>query len=236
MALELKLKRGAVLADLSEFILMDNTGVYDAVDNPTGFGVPNPERNTIALFLYGYKYRANSDDEALVLNNSADPLLVSQWDVPISEDGYYYFRMLGIPIWEIATPYAVGDIVYHSSRYYIALDVSTGVDPLTDPLTWEEITDLTTDAIFGNPSIYVTSSDQVLNYRAKACYQTQVQLEAEGCCDCHTGSKSKVKIYQKIFVHLTAASFDCLQQKYPQADAELAFLSEFCASIACPHC
>lgn len=236
MALELKLKRGAVLADLSEFIMLDNTGTYDPVDNITGFGTINPDRSTVALYLYGYKYRPTSDDELLVLDNSADPLVVSQWSVPISQDGYYYFRMLGIPVWDAGVAYIVDDIVYHSSRYYKALDVSTGVDPLTDPLTWEEIPDLTTDEIFTNTSIYVVASDQVLNYRAKACYQTQVQLEAEGCCDCHSKDKSKVKIYQKIFVHLTASSFDCLQQKYPQADAELMFLAEFCESIACPHC
>ena len=70
MALELKLKRGAVLADLSEFIMLDNTGTYDAVDNIGGFGNINPARSTIALYLYGYKYRPTSDDELLILDRN----------------------------------------------------------------------------------------------------------------------------------------------------------------------
>lgn len=236
MALELKLKRGGVADDLSYVYIDDNTGNYEVTDNPGGFGAPNPLRNTIALYLYGYKYRPSSDDELLVFSQTADPLTVSNWKINLTEDGYYYFRVLGIPIWDIATPYNVGDIVYDSSRYWIAIDVSTGLQPLNNPVEWEEIPDLTTDAIYTNTSIYTGSLDQVFDYRAKVCYQTQVQLEAEGCCDCHSKDKSKTKIYQKIFVHLSAARFDCLQQKYAQADAELKFLEDFCASVNCEHC
>lgn len=236
MALELQVKRGAIDNDLTYFFMEDNTGLHDAVDNPGGYGTVNPDRTDLALYATAYKYRAASDDEVIAINND-DPLNVSQWKVAMGEDGYYYFRVLGFNIYDSLLPYVVNDLVYYLTKYYKAIDVaSPGEDPLNNPLVWEEIADLTASEIITNPTIYTVESDQVVNYRAKQCYQTQVELEAEGCCDCHSKDRSKVKIYQKIFVHLNTASFNCLQQKYAQADATLQYLAEYCASINCPHC
>jgi hypothetical protein len=236
MALQLKLKRGAVSADLNYLYLEDDTGNYDVTLNPGGYGAPNPLRNTLALFVYGYKYRKDTPDEAIIIGNLV-PTTATNWLIPFSEDGYYYFRILGFPIYDIAASYVVNDLVYYATGYYKALDIITpGQDPINNPTLWEPITDLTTSEIFNNVSIYVGSSDQVINYRAKQCYQTQVQLEAEGCCDCHSKDRTKTKVYQKIFVHLNAAAFDCLQQKYPQADEELVYLAKYCETIQCQHC
>jgi len=239
MPLELKLKRGAVDQNLVYFLMLDNTGVYDAVDNPGGYGAPNPERAVLALYLYGYKHNKSSDDTPIIIDNTAPPT-VTQWQIPMFTDGYYYFKLLGFNIYDELLAYVADDMVYYATKYYIATDIipiGPGQDPLTNPTgSWTEVTDLTTEEVYNNASVHKTSSDQVVNYRAKACYQEQVFLDAEGCCDCHSREKTKTKTYQKIFVHLNAANFDCLQQKYAQADEELMFLSEYCKSIHCVHC
>jgi len=236
--LQLKLKRGAVSSELDYFFLEDNTGTYDALTNTTGYGnLPaNPERDDLALFVYGYKYRKDSADEAIVIPNS-NPTTATNWQIPLAEDGYHYFRILGFPIYDLALTYAAGVMVYYNTRYYKSLDIIAATeDPINNPDLWLEITDLTTDEVYANTSIFVNYTDQVINYRAKQCYQEQVQLEAEGCCDCHSKDRTKTKVYQRIFVHLNAAAFDCLQQKYQQADEELVYLAEYCETIHCKHC
>jgi len=232
--LELKLSRGAIAADLSYFILEDSTGVYDVTDNPGGYGTPNPERASLALYLYGYKYNKDVPDTLLTIDNVAAPTAAS-WTIFMSQDGYYYFKLLGFAIYDVALPYIVGDKVYYTGSYYNAIDVvAAGQDPINNPALWEVISDLTAESLLTDPVVFSASSDQVINYRAKQCYQTQVQLEALNNCTCN--STVKTRPYQKIFVHLNAANFDCLQQKYPQADEQLSYLADYCASIQCSHC
>lgn len=235
--LQPKLKRGAIDGlNLAYFLLLDDTGVYAASTNEGGYNSPNPARADVALHLYGYKYRKDTADELLVIENPS-PLTATQWQIPMAEDGYYYFRLLAIPVYNAGLPYVVGKIVYHEGGYYKSIDVvSSGQNPIDNPDLWEAVEDIQTDEVFEDASIYTGTSDQVVNYRAKQCYQIQVQLEAEGCCDCHSKDRTKTKTYQKIFVHLNAAAFDCLQQKYQQADEELMFLAEYCESIQCKHC
>lgn len=236
MPLQLKLKRGAVDSQLAFFLMLDNTGVYDAVNNPGGYGTPNPDRANLALFLYGYKYKKDVDDVPLIIDNTG-PLVVTQWEVPMPTDGYYYFTLLGFNVYDILLSYTPNMYVFYANSYYKSLDfIIPGQDPINNPTLWELVPDLTIPEVSGNVSVYAATSDQVVNYRAKACYQEQVQLEAEGCCDCHSREQTKTKKYQRIFVHLNAASFDCLQQKYQQADAELLYLAEYCESIHCKHC
>jgi hypothetical protein len=239
MALELKLKRGAVSADLDYYYLEDNTGVYDADTNPTGYGGSNfTLRAELALYLYGYKYRKDSADEAIVISNLI-PTTATSWQIPMSEDGYSYFRLLGFAIYDPASAYIADELVFYATGYYKSLDVvAPGQDPINNSTLWVALTtaDLISDAIYEHSSLVTGFTDQVVNYRAKQCYQVQVQLEAEGCCDCHSKDRTKTKIYQKIFVHLNAAAFDCLQQKYQQADEELVYLAEYCQTIQCKHC
>ena len=213
MALELKLIRGAIDDDLTYFTLTDNTLLYDAVDNPGGYGTPNPDRADIALYLYMYKHNKDIDDSALLLFNN-NPTTVSSWQIPMLVDGYYYGKLLGFALYDPLLSYIVDDMVYHENNYYVAIDVAAPAeDSINNSLIWEVISDLTADSVSTNPSIYVTPVNQVLNPRAKQCYQTQVYLSTTTSCKCNK-DRTKTKPYQKIFVELSAASFLCLQEKY----------------------
>jgi hypothetical protein len=237
MALEAKLKRGAIDADLAFFLVQDNTGNYDAVDNAGGYGTPNPDRVDLALYVYGYRYKKDSDDLLLLIDNSADATSVTSWQVPMTEDGYYWFRMLTFNVWNDATAFVANNLVYYAGAYYRALDASTNEIPSVYPLKWELLSDadLISDELFEDANVVSsTTLDTVINSRAKACYQIQVKKHAKENCSCKGDVPGPVvQPYMKIFVHLNAAAFDCRQQKYAQADAELMYLKDYCASIGC---
>lgn len=235
MAIELKLKRGAIASDLSYFMVTDNTGTYDATTNPGGYGAPNILRNQLALFVYGFKYMPNPDaDTVLTIVNNNDPENATSWQVNMSMDGYHYIRLVGFNIWSSLATYGVGDYVFYQTKYYRALSVTLNQDPINNPLVWVEESDLTTDTIYEHASVYVYQLDTNIDFRARACYQIQVKNNARDNCNCNGVAPGPVvKPYMQIFVHLNAARFDCLQGKYPQADAEMQYLAEYCESIGC---
>jgi hypothetical protein len=234
MALIPALRRGAVDSGLSYFYLEDNTGVYNVTTNPGGYGTLNPARNTLALYVYGYKYRSTTP-EALTIGNTI-PLTATQWQVPMGEDGYYYFTLLAIPIWDTVPTYTINTIVYYQTHYYIAIAISTNQDPINNPTKWQLITDLTTTAIQTNPSIYYATFNTVVNYRGKVCLQTQTYLEAKCNCNCDDNNRSEVRPYQKVAVMIATAGYLCAQQKYAQADDELVALSQYCSTLNCEGC
>jgi hypothetical protein len=241
MALALKLTKGAVDAGYTFFYVEDTTGVYSGTNtggwDPTG--VNNPARSSYALFVYGYRYIKDSDDTAIVINNTADPLTVTQWEIPMEDDGYRYFTMLGIP----ELDYVYGDtgvtaangIYYYQGAYWKALGALTTY-PLADPNNWEAVTDLTTTAVLDTPSVESVTLDLVTNYFGKQCMQTQMFQESKDNCDCDKNNRAEVRPYQKVFSMLYVAGILCAQAKYMQADDELKALSEYCSTLDCSTC
>jgi hypothetical protein len=236
MALDLKLAKGTVDSELAFFHITDSTGAY-SVTNPGGYNTPNPARNTLALYLYGYEYRETVDDVLLVINNTI-PLTVTEWQIDVTTDKYRYFTLLGIPIWTTAayTFNAVNPpLVHYNSVYYKCLQSSTNLNPINNPLYWEVISDLTTAAILANTTIYTDRLDLVTNWNAKQCYQSQIFAEARDC-DCKGTNRAEVRPYQKIFVQIYAAGLKCAQGQYAQADDILTAVNEYCSTLNCEGC
>lgn len=234
MALTLALRRGAISDDLTYFLVEDSTGVYNVDTNPGGYGTPNPARTDIALYLYGLKHHADEADSALTVTGNTDPLNATSWQVGMTMDGYHYIRVVGVLAWSSATAYVVNNIVFYQNKYYIATQAGSNLDPVNNSTYWTEVTDLTTDAVYANSSVYVYQLNTVIDSRGKQCYQTQIYNKAKDDCNCNGSSPGPVvQPYMKIFVHLNAARFNCLQEKFALADAELKYLSEYCTSIGC---
>lgn len=234
MALKLALKRGAISDDLTYFLVEDSTGNYDAALNPGGYGSPNPARASMALFVYGYKYHKDVADTALAITNNTAPETAASWQVGMSLDGYHYIRIVGVNDWDAIVNYIVDQIVYYQNKFYIATQASINLDPVNNTSSWAEITDLTTDAVYTNTSVYVFQLDTVINSRGKKCLQTAVFKKAKEDCNCSgTAPGPVMQPYMKIYVHLNAANYNYLQEKYALADDELKYLSEYCASIEC---
>ncbi len=115
MALELK-SDFSQKADGTEvyFEVEDATGLYDAVDNPGGFGDPNPDRNEVALIFYGNHKRVAGDVEVVV--NSYDPLTVDTFTISMAklQNGHLEAYIFAVLIFDSGGVYDDGDITYNN--------------------------------------------------------------------------------------------------------------------------
>lgn len=242
MALALKLTKGAVDAGYSFFYVEDTTGVYNAATNPGGWdpsGVVNPPRDAFALYVYGYRYVKDTDDTLITIDNTADPTVVTQWQVPMSDDGYRYFTMLAVEDLDYVygdTGITVNNGIYYYGGQYWQSPNATDTYPENSPGDWVLITDLTTAAVLAAPNMLSTTLDLVTNYFGKRCLQTQMFLESKNNCNCDDNNRTECRPYQKVFSMLYVAGILCAQAKYAQADDELTALSEYCATLDCSTC
>lgn len=96
--------------------LNDETGEYDAISNPGGYGAPNTERTDIALIVVlNYK---DSDEDVEVDADTYDPEDVTQFQYPdLTEtgDGHYEAKVYSIDRKTGAETPAENDFVYDFS-------------------------------------------------------------------------------------------------------------------------
>jgi hypothetical protein len=71
-------------------------GEYTSSINTTGYGGGNPSRNTLANFAVGHIKKTEGD--VVVLFDSYDPLVASEYVAIAPEDGWYRFHMISVPI------------------------------------------------------------------------------------------------------------------------------------------
>ena len=89
----------------------DETGEYDAVSNPTGYGSPNTARTDVALIIIG-KYKASTGDTELTFS-TYDPEIVTEFVVPdLTKDGYYQFLIYTVDKF-VAQPPTLNTFVYN---------------------------------------------------------------------------------------------------------------------------
>jgi hypothetical protein len=117
MALILKDK--ATIADSGDQVYLefrDATGDYDAIDNPGGFGIPNPTRASVAVLIKAVHKLTGGDIAADVL--AYNPLTVESFTVEIYKEvnGVLNFVILAPSIFDPIAVYADGDVVYDNEN------------------------------------------------------------------------------------------------------------------------
>lgn len=131
----------SISADLSTGILSDITT----------YGGANSARNTLALFLVFVKRDANSNDTAIIIDNST-PLTVNQYSFSLpSQDGLFVGNMFAFNIWSAGT-YTLNQCVYYTptNSYYIVNAATTTQTP--GGSNWTLITNVQATAT-GNASV-----------------------------------------------------------------------------------
>jgi hypothetical protein len=238
MALELDYCRTATTADCLTVTITDQTGDYDAVDNPGGYGTPNPDRADLALFLYGWKWVSpdadDPEDIPLVIDNT-DPINVTEWQIEESLDGYYYYKLFAVPVWDIATAYVIDDVVYDSTyqEYYKAIAPSTGSQPGDNPANWEVVDNLIEEE--ENESLTVQLYNDAITCRAEACWSQVLSDYSDQCCkDCD--GLDICSQWIKTDALLQAAFMNIYQEKWREADYILSTLKDLCADVDCSVC
>lgn len=91
--------------------LDDNTGAYEATENPGGYGTPNTERTDLALIVIA-KYKA-SDGSVSITADTYDPEVVTQWvfENDLQGDGHYEFNVYPVAK-KAAQPATLNTFVY----------------------------------------------------------------------------------------------------------------------------
>lgn len=238
MALAQEYCRTAITSDCATVTITDQTGVYDAVDNPGGYGAPNTERADLALALFGWKWAAPDADDPtdtpLDINND-DPLNVASWQIEQSLDGYYYYKLFSVDLWDVATEYTAGHVVYDETyqNFYKALQISTGSQPGASPDDWELIDDLLVEE--ENDSLTVISYNDVITCRAEACWSKVLEDYSDQCCkDCD--GLDICSQWIKTDALLQASFMKIYQEKWQEADYILSTLKDLCADVDCSVC
>ncbi len=89
----------------------DDTGAYDAMTNPAGYGAPNTAREDIAIILIA-NYKGSTGDTAMTIT-TYDPENVEQWVITsATTDGHVEFDLYNIPKKTGAEVPATNDFVY----------------------------------------------------------------------------------------------------------------------------
>jgi hypothetical protein len=188
MALSPLLSISSISADAD-----DNTISYTNLADGTVYGSPNPNRNTLAVYLAGYKVDASLVETALVLA-TYDPVTAAAFTATNTIDGHQRYKFIIAPQYDPSSAYNHYDVVYYvtTEKWYRSKSASplVGVAPTTSG-SWDEITDVA--ALLANVGTSEESEnltyqilDAGLNYATDVCLATLAIEDAKtnGCGDC----------------------------------------------------
>jgi hypothetical protein len=135
MALELVIAQESHTADGTSMTIIDSTGGYDADNNEGGYGSPNPDRNSLALFILAFSKRYEGQDEIqdveldVVAN---DPLTVSAWTVLMVKQGWVNIKVYGLKIYSTSLSFQINECVFDvTSQRIRKILTKTGTGPYT---------------------------------------------------------------------------------------------------------
>lgn len=231
MALELKIGPEdsnsdlTVSADCLTYTIHNITGDYDADNNPTGYGTPNPDQEDLGYALRVLKKVKNEDDQVITVDNT-NPAATS-WEVDVASDGYYYNTLYGALLYDEASTYSLNQIVMYAGVFYKALgSIDAGVYPGTDATKWEVIQPQDEE---DNASLYVSTYNYVHSCVAETCYSKVVSQVARDNCECM--NKDLQREFVRMDVKLQAAFVDYYGQNYEEAAELLDSLAAICTDL-----
>lgn len=236
MALEGSICHVSSYADCSSFNIEDQTGVYNVDTNPGGYGIPNPERSEVALYLVGYKYKEGEDDEDITSSlNNTDPANVISWDIPDAQTGYYYFELMIVDVWNNLTTYAVDHLVFHNQLWWKALAINNNSEPSSVNANWEEVTDMKVE--LGNASLVdQVHYDMNFSCRLEACYAKVVTDSGAICDTCQDCMGQALQLYMKLDVLLQSMFINQSQENWIEADKIARTMTGYCSKVDCRVC
>lgn len=188
--------------------ITDETGEYDAVSNPGGYGAPNTAREDVALIILG-KYKASAGDVELTFD-TYNPEDVTEFAVSnLDTDGYYQFKVYTVDKY-VAQPATLNTFVYEFSANelqrgdgatFVAAEYSEleDNDIANDTNDWPHIPDLSRAKnyinkllLIGSQSTKRTDLQQYL-IATEIMYNGGIALFAEGS---YTTFQEEIEKYQ----------------------------------------
>jgi hypothetical protein len=146
MALEIKLKY-SINDAITQILVEDITGAYD-LNNLTGWGTPNTQRNAVALVLYAKYLPYEQTAKNLSLLNALSPMVLydnsylnteaSTYSLSYHADGWYQFYLTAVPTSNVSPE--ENDIIYNTSSEELEIYKTDAFVALTSA-DWEYLID-----------------------------------------------------------------------------------------------
>lgn len=229
MALELDVQKSTITSDCATMSIVDNTGDYDPVDNPTGYGSPNDARADLYLKFIATLKKTDGDEPITVPDY--DPNTTNSWSIAIEEDGWYELFLFACKIYNAGTTYLADYVVYDAvtEKFYYSLQNSNTGNAVTDASWWEEATEV--DHFMGainasQTSVYYDTDNPIETCLTTKCYAKAVLADGCDCLDPCT-----MKVSEKIRYKLEAAQINGDIQNYSKAQEIIEQLSVICEDI-----
>lgn len=217
MGLELHLTKSSISTE-GVMVITDSTGTYDATDNTTGYGAPNPARADLALLLRAYNKRYDGleslTDTALVIA-TYDPEVVTQWSLTLNKDGWQLATVYGLKLYSTATSFELNELTYDSATDEIRkILTKSGAGPYT--YTYEVVTEAALE-VDGNviPYTYALNTYSLLDlcechYKVNKKYTEALVDEDEETAETHWTT------YTKLDALMKAIKYDFAQESYSE--------------------
>lgn len=196
MALVLKIEKSSISSDCLTIVYSDNTGSYNVTTNPSGYGAPNPARNTLYLKLFLTLKKTVGDEQITVPAYNENT--VTQWSLTLSEDGYYEAYMFAALAYAGGTTYALADIVYDAGTdlFYKSLSAGNIGNAVTNATFWTAVTEVDElkAAIAASTTVgYAAVKEHIELCNSRIC-KTKAYLKEDGCDPCAMGNTRYNKI------------------------------------------
>jgi hypothetical protein len=210
-----------------EFV--DATGLYDAVDNPGGFGAPNAARNALAVFLHAIHKSVAGDTPADVTANNPTSVTAFTINMTRAVNGVLYFVLIALPYYDEEGEYADGDIVYDN--------VTNPVNPIIKQLNGVEWVTLGLEDLIGDDDVdqfedYSFPIPDAIAYSQELNAQKLLAYKAlkNGDCEGHEYQEALDK-YQYVDGTIKAATSAFCSQSFNQAQIKIEEIFTFQDSL-----
>lgn len=114
MALIINIAKDSINTEGTELNLTDDTGLYNASDNPGGYGTPNPNKNEIGIILLANNKRQDEGD-VLCIVQPYNPTVDYNYVVNLYKDGWYQIKSFGLRLYSVNTSFALTEATYDST-------------------------------------------------------------------------------------------------------------------------
>lgn len=215
-------------------------GTYSYLVDHTVYGGANPLRTDLALAMKAYKVDESLVETAMTVATYT-PTTVTQWTITNTIDGWvkFYVVLVNKYTTTVGPTSNLYDLVYDTttSKYYTYISSTPAPSTVvTDPSRWSVNSDPTgvlrnigLSNQTNNISYQILSS--INTFQTEKCFNAvTVTLAREECdCGCDTTNTSRTsKLFSKLFVLLTAAKVDDIQQKYIEGERACATALNYC--------
>jgi hypothetical protein len=191
--------QAALTFDADSIMIEDTTGDYHAVNNPGGYGTPNPAFSDLTHHVLLRKKNVNNVDDEVIEVDAYNSATDTEFEAERSEDGWYEVTMLHVRKWS-AGSLAADTVRSHNGVLYVS-NATTGEEPGTGN-DWDEVEDLAD--IEENNTVFRGIDGRTTAYNADLYWSKQIAANSRrGKCGICEDDRQKERL-DRIYAHIQA--------------------------------